>query len=136
MDQQNFKIPRPARPAAAFSGPKGLEGATQSGLDLRQACKCNQQLLEITEKGHAQSQSKAGFTHAEPMIGLLQKQHVLTNMMHSILIDLVCVIPLFTETVSSHVQVMNAQMYQGNFHDRKDTQSCFIFRSRKKIVTI
>ena len=73
MDQQNSQIPHPTRPTTAFCRPKGLEGATQSGLDLRQACNTNQQLLEITEEGHAQSQSKAGFTHAEPMIGLLQK---------------------------------------------------------------
>lgn len=53
MDRKNFHIHHPAKPTAALSGPKGLEGATQSGLDLRQACKRYQQLLEITEERHA-----------------------------------------------------------------------------------
>ncbi|KAA8595859.1 hypothetical protein FQN60_011150 [Etheostoma spectabile] len=65
MDQRSLSIPHPAGPPAAHTGPKGLEGATQSGLDP-----WRQQLLEVFEESHARSESEARFTHAGPMIKL------------------------------------------------------------------
>lgn len=70
MDRQSLGIPNQAGLHAAHTGKEGLEGATQSQLDLRKTCQRFQQFLEMFAEGHAQSQGKDGFTRAEQMMGL------------------------------------------------------------------
>lgn len=70
MDQWSLSIPYPAGPPPAPTGPEGFEGATQSGLDLRQTCQSHQQFLEVFKEGNAWSESETEFAHAGPMIWL------------------------------------------------------------------
>lgn len=68
MDRQSPSIPNQA---GLHTGTEGLEGATQSQLDLRKTCQRCQQFLEMFAEGHAESQSKDGLTRAERMTDFL-----------------------------------------------------------------
>lgn len=132
MDQQSLSIPHPAGPTAAHTGPEGLEGPTQSGLDLRKTCQSHQQLLEVFKESHAQSQRKLSFTYVGRMIRQPYQLHSSPNIMNSIFIlQLACISTFCTKTVCNYVQVMYEQMCQGNFRSGRDVKKMYHLWGKK-----